>query len=50
MKAVLLLENGASFVGEHFGAPINMSGEVGKRFWDIFKIIFFLVPYYFFLL
>lgn len=30
MQAVLVLENGATFVGKHFGAPINTSGEVGK--------------------
>lgn len=30
MQAVLVLENGATFVGQHFGAPVNTSGEVGK--------------------
>ncbi len=30
MKAFLVLENGLSFVGQHFGAPVNTSGEVGK--------------------
>ena len=30
MQAVLILENGARFVGLHFGAPVNTSGEVGK--------------------
>jgi len=28
MKAVLILENGAQFVGKHFGAHTNTSGEV----------------------
>lgn len=30
MKAVLILENGAYFVGKQFGAAVNTSGEVGK--------------------
>jgi carbamoylphosphate synthase small subunit len=30
MKAVLVLENGAFFIGKHFGAPVNTSGEVGE--------------------
>jgi hypothetical protein len=30
MKAVLILENGAIFIGQHFGAPVNTSGQVGE--------------------
>lgn len=39
MKAVLVLENGAYFIGQHFGAPVNTSGEVGE---SIIPIFFFV--------
>lgn len=49
MKAVLLLENGVSFTGQHFGASVNTSGEVGelafsRRCWFDFSCILKRIP------